>query len=147
MLKQRDFFEKYYNKTGNFRNHFELQVINAQKVVVDYATGLMWLHGGSRDYMDYSKIQGWIDSLNRGKYAGFSDWRVPTLEEVASLLENKENRYNLFIDTVFSHLQKYIWSCDTFSNSKAWLIDFYGGDANPIEKTVKAFIRPVRSEK
>lgn|GEM_PF-659712 len=147
MLNQRGFFEKYYNKTGNFRNHFELQVINTQKVVIDYATGLMWLHGGSRDYMDYSKIQGWIDSLNRAKYAGFSDWRVPTLEEVASLLENKENRYNLFIDTVFSSVQKYIWTCDTFSNNKAWLIDFYGGDANPIEKTVNAFVRPVRSEK
>lgn len=145
MLKQRGFFEKYYNRTGSFQNHFELQVIDTQKVVVDYATGLMWHQDGSKEYMDYSKAGEWINSLNQGKYAGFSDWRLPTMEEVASLLENKENRYNLFIDAVFSRTQKYIWTCDKFSDIKTWALDFYGGDVNPIPLTYTAFIRPVRT--
>lgn len=147
MLNQRGFFEKYYNKTGNFLNHYELLVINTHKVVVDYATGLMWLQSGSKDYMKFNEIQEWVDSLNRAKYAGFSDWRVPTLEETTSLLESKENRFNLFIDPVFSRGQKYLWTCDTFSDIKAWIIDYYGGDVNPFEKTVNAFVRPVRSNK
>lgn len=146
-LKNRDLFEKYYNKTGNFENHYELQTMNDQTVVMDYATGLMWLRSGSSDYMTYEKARKWVESLNRDKFAGYSDWRIPTLEEAASLLENKENRFNLFIDEIFAREQRYIWTADAFGEDKAWALDFYAGDVNPVGVTFDAFIRPVRSNK
>jgi serine/threonine protein kinase len=147
ILKSRNFFEKYYNKTGNFENHYELQTINGQTVIMDYSTGLMWMRAGSGDYMDYEKALKWVESLNGEKFAGFSDWRIPTLEEAASLMENKENRFNLFIDKIFAKEQRYIWTGDTFGNDKAWALDFYAGDVNPVGMTFDAFIRPVRANK
>jgi hypothetical protein len=141
------FFEKYYNKNGDFRNFFEAQTNEGDTVVVDFATGLMWHQGGSYDYMDFGEVKKWLDRLNSQKYAGYSDWRLPTLEEALSLLEKKENQAGLFIDSIFSKEQKYIWTGDNFDNNKVWAVDIFGGDANRVPRTLEAYVRPVRSQK
>lgn len=147
MVKKRGFFEKYYNSTGNFNNHYELETINEQKVVMDYATGLMWHQSGSLEYMKYDKIQSWLQELNRQKYAGFSDWRLPTLEEVASLMESQENSDALYIDAIFSKDQNHTWTADKYTEDKAWAVDIFGGDFNAVGIDSDSFVRPVRTEK
>ncbi|MCX6583073.1 MAG: protein kinase [Candidatus Aminicenantes bacterium] len=147
MVKKRGFFEKYYNSTGDFLNHYELQTINNQKVIMDYAAGLMWLQGGSEQYMKYEKVQPWIEELNRRKYAGFSDWRLPTLEEAASLMESQENRDALYIDPLFSKDQNHTWTADMYDQNRAWAVDIFGGDFNPVDIDYDSFVRPVRSVK
>lgn len=147
MVKKQGFFEKYYNSAGDFVNHYELHTINNQKVILDYATGLMWHQSGSEQYMEYDKVQAWIQQLNQRKYAGFSDWRLPTLEEMASLMESQESRYALFIDPLFSKDQNHAWTADRFDNNRAWAVDLFGGDFNPVETVYDSFVRPVRSAK
>lgn len=144
LVKKRGFFEKYYNSNGNFINHYEEETFNNQKVVVDYATGLMWHQSGSITYMKYDQIQSWLRELNQQKYAGFSDWRLPTLEEAASLMESQESPDALYIDSVFSKDQNHIWTADKFSESKAWAVDIYGGDFNAVDTGFDSFVRPVR---
>jgi hypothetical protein len=97
--------------------------------------------------MNYREVGKWLAQLNRQKYAGYSDWRLPTLEEALSLLEKTENQAGLFIDPIFSNEQKYIWTGDTFDKYKVWAVDLFGGDANRVPLTLEAFVRPVRSEK
>ena len=139
------FFEKYYNKNGNFRNFYEALTTNDVTVIVDNATGLIWHQGGSTDYMDYVSVKKWLEKLNNERYAGYSDWRLPTLEEALSLLEKNENSDGLFIDSIFSKEQKYIWTGDNFDEEKVWAVDLFGGDANRVPLTQEAFVRPVRS--
>ncbi|MCP5106113.1 MAG: DUF1566 domain-containing protein, partial [bacterium] len=141
-----NFFDKYYNKGGKFKNYFELHVIDGRKLVLDNATGLMWLQGGSSDYMAYEKAQQWVADLNREKYAGFSDWRLPTLEEAASLMKSTETRAGLFTDPVFASEQQYIWTADNFDENKSWAVDFFGGDFNDVKTTTDSFVRAVRSQ-
>lgn len=143
---KRGFYDKYYNKNGNFQNSFELHVLDTKKVVVDNATGLMWLQSGSRDQMSFDKVREWLDGLNQGQYAGFSDWRLPTIEEAASLMEPTESRYSLYIDVVFHRAQKYIWTSDKVSDRQGWAVDYFGGDINRVPLSYEAFIRPVRSQ-
>jgi len=81
MLKKRGFFASNWNKSGNFSNKYEAKTINGENVVIDNATGLMWHQSGSEKYMSYTKAKKWIDELNRRSYAGYRDWRLPTLEE------------------------------------------------------------------
>lgn len=147
MVKKRGFFEKYYNSSGDFLNHYEMHSINNQKVIIDYATGLMWHQSGSERPMKYDKTQSWIQELNRQKYAGFSDWRLPTLEEVASLMESQESRDALYIDSIFSKDQNHTWTADIYDKNRAWAVDIFGGDFNPVEVDYESFVRPVRSVK
>jgi hypothetical protein len=145
MLVKYGFFDKYYNKTGNFKNKFQLKQDKQSSVVLDYATGLMWHQSGSEKYMKFESVQNWFDQLNQSKYAGFSDWRLPTLEEAVSLMEKNENRNGLFIDIQFNREQKYIWTGDRFGSNKSWAVDFFSGDVNRVGFEYDAFIRPVRS--
>lgn len=147
MLKKCGFFEKYYNKFGDFKNLFQVKTINQGKIVVDYATGLIWHQFGSESYMNMERVKPWFADLNKQKYAGFSDWRLPTLEEVASLLENHESKYGLFIDEVFASEQRFIWTGDRFGKDKGWIIDFYSGDVSNVPLTTMVYVRPVRTMK
>jgi serine/threonine-protein kinase PpkA len=147
MLKERGFFEKYYNKFGDFKNHFQLKTINQCRIVVDYATGLIWHQFGSETYMNIERVKPWLADLNKQKYAGYSDWRLPTLEEAASLLENHESSYGLFFDAVFASEQRYIWTGDTFGKDKGWVIDFFSGDVSNVPLTTMVYVRPVRTMK
>jgi hypothetical protein len=59
------------------------------EVVVDSKSGLMWQTGDS--YHELKKGLNWYDALeymddkNAEKFAGHSDWRLPTLEELNGL--------------------------------------------------------------
>lgn len=145
MTKKYGFYEKYYNNKGDFKNNYELRVFDTDKVVVDNATGLMWYHGGSERDLILPVARTWVQQVNQDKYAGFSDWRLPTLEEALSLLEPEERQDALFIDPVFNLDIKFIWTGDSFDKTKNWVVDFFGGDTARVGGRIKAYIRPVRS--
>jgi serine/threonine protein kinase len=147
MLRERGFFEKYYNKSGDFKNYFEVRTIKKGKIVVDFATGLIWHQFGSESYMNIERVKPWLADLNKQEYAGYSDWRLPTLEEAASLLENEESRFGLFIDDVFASEQRFIWTGDTSGKGNGWVIDFYSGDVSSQALTTMVYVRPVRTMK
>ncbi len=132
-------------KDGNFKNNFELKVTGKDQVVIDYTPGLMWHQSGSDDPINLERTQKWLQNLNKKGYAGFSDWRLPTLEELESLAESSESADGLFIDPLFSPEQKYLWTGDTMENTKGWVIDFYSGDVNQVGFTNSVYVRPVRS--
>ncbi|MDP6583376.1 MAG: DUF1566 domain-containing protein, partial [Anaerolineales bacterium] len=135
-------------------NHdYNLKAIKGDKVVVDNATGLMWHQSGIDgsawwdDLVDWDDAKERIEKLNSEGYAGYHDWRLPTVEEAASLLESskKNGRY---IDPVFSKKQKCIWAGDKRGSEAAWAVRFSDGYVywNFISKG-SAYIRPVRSMK
>lgn len=145
MLSKYNFFDKYYNKSGNFKNHFVLQTLNKDTVVVDYSTALMWHQAGSPLYMKWNKVDEWLKEFNKKGYAGFNDWRLPTLEEAISLMEPTEALGALFLDKIFDREQRFIWTSDRYSGSKVWAVDYFGGDVNRVGTYFEAYIRPVRN--
>ncbi|MFV1977566.1 MAG: DUF1566 domain-containing protein, partial [Candidatus Scalindua sp.] len=88
-------------------HRYEMKVINGDKVVIDHATGLMWHQPGSDENIDWENAKKWVMELNARGYSGYSDWRLPTVEEAASLLEPGESN-GLYIDPVFSNYQEWI---------------------------------------
>ena len=131
-------------------NHdYNLKAIKGDKVVVDNATGLMWHQSGSRNLMSLQKAEKWARSLNSRGYAGYDDWRLPTLEEAASLLESsKKNGYS-YIDPVFSKMQEWIWTGDKLEDEDgseaAWRVYFFYGSVNWDGIINRSDVRPVRS--
>jgi hypothetical protein len=154
MLKEYQFFDSGWNKDGEFQNDYDLKSINGDKVVIDHATDLMWHQSGSGKSMEWNQANGWVRSLNSRRYAGFNDWRLPTLDEAASLLESSK-RNGLYIDSVFSNKQEYIWTGDDIrdgSEDITWGISFKGGSVQHYVTFMRwryfglgSFVRPVRS--
>ncbi|MBD3307438.1 DUF1566 domain-containing protein, partial [candidate division KSB3 bacterium] len=100
-------------------------------VVVDHATGLMWQQAGS-DELGYKEVEQYVEALNRKQFAGYSDWRLPTIPELMSLLEPEKKHGDLYIDPVFDKKQAWCWSADRRtkgerSSESAWLVHFYRG--------------------
>ncbi len=156
MLKRKNFFSKrddwnknYSNPRGDFANEYEVRTIRGDKAVLDHATGLMWHQSGSEKYMKYDKAKQWVDELNRRGYAGYSDWRLPTLEEGASLIERSKMNGDLYIDQKFSSKQRWIWTGDMLSDSsgRVWVVYFLIGFVERYLVDTFIFVRPVRSGK
>jgi hypothetical protein len=124
MLTKHGFFDRTWNKTGAFANDF---VDNGDGTVTDRATGLMWQKDGSSEGMMWANVKNYITKLNRDRFAGYSDWRLPTVEEIASLMQSSRSKENLYIDTVFSQKQDYCWAADTFGPDIAWYASFKAG--------------------
>ena len=130
---------------------YEVNIIEDSKVVIDHATGLMWHQSGSFKNMSWKRAKKWVTKLNEKGYAGFTDWRLPTLEEAISLLEPSEKNGNQFIDPAFDKTQSSVWTCDSnISNSslsldRAWSVNFnYSLVSRNDIMTERKKVRPVR---
>ncbi|MDM8551928.1 DUF1566 domain-containing protein, partial [Desulfobacterales bacterium HSG2] len=140
--KKHDWSEDWYNESGNFDNDFVKS--SDGKTVTDRMTGLMWQQSGANNYMNYEKAQAYIDKLNRERFAGYSDWRLPTLEELMSLME-REKVNGLYIDPVFDRKQRYCWSADKRPSGSAWSAAFSNGYAYWHNLEYNDYVRAVRS--
>lgn len=132
MLLKHNFYNKMYdwnndfsNPSGTgFYNKFELQ--QEGKVVVDLASGLIWQQSGSFEWMVYNEVESYITYLNREDFAGFSNWRLPTLEEAMTLM-TIENSDGMYIDPVFEKKQEWIWTTDKYDKDRVWSVSFLRG--------------------
>ena len=146
MLTEKKLFDKYKNKTGaGINNDYESRTEFGEKVVIDQATGLMWQQSGSDNYMTYKEAEQFIKGLNKGAgFAGYKDWRLPTLEEAMSLMEPEENSKGLYIDEKFDSKQQWIWTSDKKSAGVVWVVDFVDGYCFDFIDFNYYFVRAVR---
>jgi Protein of unknown function (DUF1566) len=133
MLKEKDFFDKKYNKQGRGLRHFyETEERYGEKLVIDYTTGLEWQQSGSGKVL-YRNAEEYIRKTNEKYYAGFNDWRLPTLEEAMSLMEPEKKDNNLYIAPVFDYQQPVIWTADKSGSGSKWTVRFDPGSCLPLD--------------
>lgn len=136
------------NKNGyGFTNQFEVQIINSNKVVVDQTTGLMWQQNGFSYPTQFKYVELCIEDLNRIDFAGYHDWRLPTLEEAMSLINPIRNLKSYsYIDSIFNSKQRWIWTADSVKNAKrAWVVSG-GSPCTNFTFNSDGFIRCVRGK-
>ncbi len=119
------------------------------EVIVDHATGLMWQKFGSPHSMSYADAQEYIKQLNRERFAGYNDWRLPTVEELLSLIEEKKQSNELYIDPIFERKQSWCWSADkrrsnNGSPESTWYVHFDFGNVYGFSP-ISHYVRGVRS--
>ena len=132
----------FCNPDGDFSNQFE---DNGDGTATDRATHLMWEKGGVSERRTFLDALKYGQDLNNRRFGGYSDWRVPTIEELASLLESSWKNEDLFIDPVFDTQQRSCWSTDTQGLERAWKVDFYLGYVADDPMTFLHWVRAVRS--
>lgn len=144
MLREKNLFDAYENKTGKGITHkYELREREGQKLVLDQTTGLLWQQSGSDDAMVYKDAEKYVRDLNQKRFAGYDDWHLPTLEEGMSLMEPKKHG-ELYLDRVFDHEQRWIWTSDHYDESAAWVVDFDLGDCDLRRVDYYGCVRVVR---
>lgn len=126
MLRDKDIFDSRRNPSGPGVSHkYEAQ--NGGTVVYDHANGLMWQQSGSRNDMNYERTKNYISELNHEQFAGYNDWRLPTLEEAMSLMEPTIKNGDLHVDQIFDPCQMRIWTSDFRRDSMSWVVRFDAG--------------------
>jgi hypothetical protein len=134
----------FCNPSGEFDNGF---VDNGNGTVTDVATGLIWQKGGSLRVMTREETGEHIKGLNQKKFGGYTDWHLPTIEELASLMESSWKNSPMFMDPVFDNHHKSYWSSDTSGPNKAWKANFHLGFIIDSQIDIKNAVRAVRSLK
>ncbi len=137
--------------------------------VIDLNTGLEWekkcscggLHDQNIRYPwsgngSEETIWDWLDDVNAeggSGYAGHSDWRIPNLKELQSIVDYGVS--NPAVHPAFNNaadsftLPRLYWSSTTRSplTSDAWFVDFSDGSVGGFDKSIgPRFIRAVRSQ-
>jgi len=131
---------------GSFRHKYEPKILDGDSVVIDHATGLMWQQSGSSDGMTWQEAKAYVKQLNRDKFTGYSDWRLPTIEELTSLLEFARQPGKPYIAPVFDPTQWICWSADIFkSAANVWFVYFEHGYVSNTDADSNLYVRAVRS--
>ena len=116
---------------------------NGDGTVTDRATGLIWQQSGSKKSLKYENAKKYVEGLNRDRFAGYTDWRLPTVDELASLLE-PEKKGRLYIDPIFDDDQFWCWTADQRAPGGAWGVYFSSGFVGALDLDFDFFVRAVR---
>ncbi|MDZ7359773.1 MAG: TIR domain-containing protein [candidate division KSB1 bacterium] len=146
MLRQKDFFDKYWNVSGKgIRHQYKRAERRGAKLVIDHTTGLTWQQSGSKEYLNFKDAEAYIRQLKAKDFGGYNDWRLPTLEEAMSLMEREKKNGDLYIDPVFDRQQWWIWTADKASAGRAWYLSFGSGFCDHVAIGDVNGVRAVRS--
>lgn len=145
LIRKYNFYDSRYNTTGSFENYL---VDNGDQLTIsDKVTSLMWQRGGC-DITSIRKIMNHIDKLNKDNFAGFNDWRLPTITEALSLVEAEVNDKGLHINPCFSKDQPFIFLANHRNPGGYWFCDYKHGSVFWASGTIPGgFGRVVRTEK
>jgi hypothetical protein len=143
LIQKWNFFEAELNPSGRFVN--ALADVAIPGVIVDQRTRLMWQSDGI-DIGSIRHIQRGVEELNGKEFAGFSDWRLPTMEEAMSLMEPERNGKGIYLHPGFSKEQPFIFVAAQRKPGGYWFVDFKQGRAFWSSGTIPGgFGRLVRS--
>ncbi len=143
-VKKGGFFNSDHNKQARGILHqYEMVERQGQKLVIDHTTGLAWQQSGSPNPMAYPDAEKYVDALNGQRFADYTDWRLPTLDEAMSLMELEEKNGDLHIDSVFDGTQTMIWTADQ-SGGEVWEVHFFNGTCEIYPQGRHYYVRAVR---
>ncbi len=125
-MKKWNFYDGDQNTEGNFEN--SLVDPDDGRVVVDQRTDLMWQRSGL-DITAVRSMKRRIEQLNKDGFAGFHDWRMPTMEEAMSLMNKEVNSKDIHLDLCFSKDQPFIFVDAQRKPGGYWYVDYKHGRA------------------
>jgi len=126
-------------------------------MVKDNVTGLVWeiktndssIHDRGNDYTWQDAQDIFIGSLNGSGFGGYTDWRLPTIKELASIANL--GRMNPAIDTDYfpeNPIRPGVWSSTTTAHdtSFAWRCGWSHGNFGGYNKSDLGSVRAVRGQ-
>ena len=94
--------------------------------VVDLKTRLRWQRQGL-DIMSHRMLRRTLERLNQEAWAGFGDWRLPSLAEALSLMVPEVNEQGLHLPACLSPQQPFIFVDAVREPGGYWFVDYKQG--------------------
>ncbi len=90
--------------------------------------------------------EAFIDTLNRVHFGGYSDWRLPTIKELAYLADPRGTNPSINTDFFPDTVSSWYWSSSTSANypHQAWGVGFRHGYDSYNYKYFYGYVRAVR---
>jgi serine/threonine protein kinase len=96
-------------------------------MVRDEATGLVWLAALSDFPMSWPEVPEYLEALAVAGHAKDTAWRLPTVDELVTLLQPRERLEDFCSPDWFAQGKPWIWSADRRSFTSAWFVDVVNG--------------------
>ncbi|GAB6124447.1 protein kinase domain-containing protein [Humidesulfovibrio idahonensis] len=116
------------------------------ETVRDKVTGRVWERGGSPYAVTLAGARAYAERLAAERFAGRGGWRLPTVDELCTLLLSQADPLRMCQAPVFSPAQRRLWSADEKSFTAAWYVDAEHGFVWWQDTTCEFFARCVTSE-
>jgi hypothetical protein len=137
---------------------------NGNGTVADTMTGLTWAKDaniiknrdpgfdadgtGGDGIVSWQHALDYVKKLNAESYLGYNDWRLPNLNELASLLNEGQSSGSAWLtaQSFLNPQSTFYWSSTTTSSSlgQAWAVSIDGGMVGHLDKSLFGSVWPVR---
>ncbi len=124
-------------------HHYQQQLVGEVVTVLERTTALQWQAGGMPP-VTFTEAGSVAARANAGSFAGYSDWRLPTVEEAAALLQ-PDVAADLHIAPLFERGTYFIWTADRMDADNGWVVYFREGTVSCERVAFNASVRLVRS--
>ena len=112
--------DRLWRPTARTGNRFTAP---AGGTVTDRATGLTWQTDGCAYPITWPRAFQYVGQLNAARFGGHGDWRLPTVDELASLLRQAPRGQAHCLEPVFHPARNRLWASDRKSFTEAWYVD------------------------
>jgi hypothetical protein len=124
LIVQGNFYDAGLNPQGKFNNC--LADSGDGLTVIDERTGIMWQRAGL-DLCSSRSMKRNREKLNVEGFAGYHDWRIPTVGEALSLMEPCANEKGIHLQPCFSKEQPFIFVAARRKPTGYWFVDYKQG--------------------
>lgn len=117
----------------------------AALVAYQPATGLLWQRGGSEWGLALDEARAHVAELNAARFAGYDDWRLPTVDEVCTLLAPPPEGGGHCVPPVLDPTPDPLWTADRKAFTAGWFVSASMGFVGWQDDTCRFHVRVVRS--
>ena len=153
--------QPFYGQDAHYGPGAMMLTINGSTTVSDSNTGLVWevkaVSDGVKNPLDandpdntytWDELAGFVSQLNSSSFGGYSDWRLPTVKELETIVDISIAEPGPTIHTsFFPNCQSgSYWTSvlDIDDPAMAWSINFMTSDDNIALTSQKLYVRAVR---
>ncbi|MCG6907775.1 MAG: protein kinase [Desulfobacteraceae bacterium] len=112
-------------------------------IILDAESGLVWQTAGTPYPLTWHQAAAYVEHLRAEGFGDRQNWRLPTVDELLTLVTDLPRNRDFCLDPVFDPEQRWAWSADRRSFVAAWCVSFDLGYVSPQDFTDLNFVRAV----
>jgi len=129
-------------------------IVNKNNTVEDQKTGLIIIQDPTllgdafKSTITFDAAVKAIQDLNKQGYAGYNDWRLPSVEELCGMVDRTKQDPCYDTNIFKGKFNNWYWSGETCAwnpTGAAWCVNSNGGDVYGGSRGYGNYVRPVRS--